>query len=436
MKIALKDIRPNPYRDFTRNPLKQSKIEELCASIKETGFWENIEVRKAPDGKGYEMAYGHHRKAAAELEGITEANFIVRSLSNEMMLRKMARENSETYGSNDVLSTIEIIAAVVKGYAEGTLTGTDVLLPKMEGYGAQNHLLRNAPSFILAGKEKPSALLYPYNALTVARYLGFLTKTDNPKEQKAQRKVVGAVNALELIELGELTFAQIKQYETATHMYDDTVRRLQQRKNRLEKEKADAERAKRDHEEAKANREKAEADAKRVREEGEAIRTRLAFLQAEDKAAKEAEERRRTKTIAVQREQIRERVQKEQRALDAKKVKEQELTTKIVLARKEEEAAEKEVAGTEAELERKAAKQATREYEGFITYSQTLRDNLDRFLSTESDMYDRLKKWINDPRVTDELRGLLQLSLRDLSARAANFNPFPVKPATSKDKKK
>jgi hypothetical protein len=429
VKIALKDIRPNPYRDFVRNPLKQSKIEELRASIKETGFWENIEVRKAPDGKGYEMAYGHHRKAAAELEGITEANFIVRSLSNEMMLRKMARENSETYGSNDVLSTIEIVAAVVKGYAEGTLTG---LQPAEDNDRADS--FRSAPFFARGRFTSENKSEHIYNTLSLAIYLGFTSKQKD--KVRPANKVVAALNALELIELKELSYKQISEYENTRQMLSETTRLLQNRKSRLEKEKADAERAKRDHEEAKLNREKAEAEAKRAREEGEAIRTRLASLQAEEKAAREQEEQRRTKALALKREQIRQKVQDEQRALERKNAREQELANRIVLAKKEEQAAEKEVAGTEAELEKKAAKQAAKEYEGFITYSQTLRDNLDRFLSTESDMYDRLKKWINDPRVTDELRGLLQLSLRDLSARAANFNPFPVKPATLKDKKK
>ena len=64
MILKLKDILPNPFRDLRANPLIEDKIVELVGSIHLTGFWDNVVVRKNADGK-YELAYGHHRLAAA-----------------------------------------------------------------------------------------------------------------------------------------------------------------------------------------------------------------------------------------------------------------------------------------------------------------------------------------------------------------------------------
>ena len=53
MKVALKDVLPNPNRDLTFNPYNENKIAELVASIQETDFWDNVVIRKSPtlDGK-------------------------------------------------------------------------------------------------------------------------------------------------------------------------------------------------------------------------------------------------------------------------------------------------------------------------------------------------------------------------------------------------
>lgn len=104
MKINLKDLRPNPYRDSERYPIHREKVETLKASIRTTGFWDNVLVRKSSDGKHYEIAYGHHRlEALRELvhEKLIEADFQldlpVRNLDDAAMIRIMANENVQEY---------------------------------------------------------------------------------------------------------------------------------------------------------------------------------------------------------------------------------------------------------------------------------------------------------------------------------------------------
>lgn len=101
-KILLKQLRPNPFRDLKHYPIHREKIEALKASIRTTGFWDNLLVRKA--GATFEVAYGHHRlEALKELvkESLIDEDFElelpVRNLDDAAMIRVMASENLEEY---------------------------------------------------------------------------------------------------------------------------------------------------------------------------------------------------------------------------------------------------------------------------------------------------------------------------------------------------
>ena len=115
MKIALTLIQANPHRDMSKYPLHQDKIDALVESIKDTDFWDNLLARPVAnlvDGiendelVGYlssldecdfpvEIAYGHHRLAAAEKAGLTEIDIPVKVIDDETMLKIMANENTK-----------------------------------------------------------------------------------------------------------------------------------------------------------------------------------------------------------------------------------------------------------------------------------------------------------------------------------------------------
>ena len=42
MKVQVKDIKPNPFRNLSNYPIDQEKVETLLASIQDTGFWDNL----------------------------------------------------------------------------------------------------------------------------------------------------------------------------------------------------------------------------------------------------------------------------------------------------------------------------------------------------------------------------------------------------------
>lgn len=102
MKIQVKDLRPNPYRNIGEYPISEDKIKLLVASIRDTTFWDNILARK---NNGYvEIAYGHARLASLQREesgyGMNaEVDIPVKILSDEMMIKIMANENMNDYDS-------------------------------------------------------------------------------------------------------------------------------------------------------------------------------------------------------------------------------------------------------------------------------------------------------------------------------------------------
>jgi len=101
MRVKLKDIEPNPHRNFHTNPLSEQRIEELRDSIRLTDWWENIVLRPHPKQPGkYEQAYGHHGLEAAKRESIETADLPVKQLDDIAMLRMMHLENATQRGNS------------------------------------------------------------------------------------------------------------------------------------------------------------------------------------------------------------------------------------------------------------------------------------------------------------------------------------------------
>lgn len=116
MKIKIKDLYPNPYRDMDNYPINREKVETLKASIKQTGFWDNI-VAREKDGK-IQIAYGHHRLTALReaLPWDTVVDIPVRELSDSTMIQIMANENMQEYSTSP--ATIDETVKVAKKFLE------------------------------------------------------------------------------------------------------------------------------------------------------------------------------------------------------------------------------------------------------------------------------------------------------------------------------
>jgi ParB-like nuclease domain len=168
MKIAVRDLRPNPFRHLERYPISQDKVDALKQSIKQTSFWDNLLVRKSPDKPScFEIAYGHHRLAALKAARIEEIDVPVRALDDTAMCRIMAHENMEEWGHSTAIEQ-ETVRAIIEAYAAGKIK-----LPTVNK-GTTRGTIRIAPSFKVNSDGEEFAQAKPsYTAETLAVFLGW-----------------------------------------------------------------------------------------------------------------------------------------------------------------------------------------------------------------------------------------------------------------------
>ena len=106
MRIKVRDVRPNPYRNIEHYPLNKEKIMTLTQSIERTGFWDNL-VGREVDGE-IQIAYGHHRIEALRLANgygyDFEFELPVKNIDDATMIQIMANENMQEWGHSLVVT--------------------------------------------------------------------------------------------------------------------------------------------------------------------------------------------------------------------------------------------------------------------------------------------------------------------------------------------
>ena len=168
MKIAVRDLLPNPFRHLERYPIDEAKVEALVHSIRDTSFWDNLLARKAPDNAGKkEIAYGHHRLMALKKAGVTEIDIPVRDLDDTTMAKIMAHENMEEWAHSAIIEQ-ETVRAIVEAYGDGRIK-----LPAVKK-GTTRGTIRIAPSFKAGpdGEDSPRGET-SYTADTLSKFLGW-----------------------------------------------------------------------------------------------------------------------------------------------------------------------------------------------------------------------------------------------------------------------
>lgn len=216
MKVKLKNVMANPFRDMDRYPIHPQKILQLKASINSTGFWDNVVARQSPDTNGkIELAYGHHRWTALmemanegatilidgkkkKLSMSTEFDWIVRALDDEEMLKIMAHENLDEWG-HDASIERETIRAVVKAFADDRI---DLAKPKAD---MPKSKMRYAPSFCFGLTPSAESAQRPYNADTINGFLG---------GTMSARTIQYTLQALCLMEKGHLSESDLSDLST------------------------------------------------------------------------------------------------------------------------------------------------------------------------------------------------------------------------------
>jgi hypothetical protein len=110
--IKLADLKDNPMRDFTIDPIDDSIVMKLKESIEQDGFWGGV-VARPIDGTWFELACGHHRVRAARAANIEEATILIKKMDDEAMVRVYARENASQRG-NSATALIGSVASAIR----------------------------------------------------------------------------------------------------------------------------------------------------------------------------------------------------------------------------------------------------------------------------------------------------------------------------------
>lgn len=140
IKIALKDIKPNPFKkEIDKGRLNEEQVEKLVEGYRQTTFHENLLARKTKDGE-VQLVYGHHRlEAAKRVYGPNhEIMLNIVDYSDEQMIIDMCRENLTQRG-NEFRNEADAVM-LAKKYLEGiTVQHLDSNQKKERGYHGHVH---------------------------------------------------------------------------------------------------------------------------------------------------------------------------------------------------------------------------------------------------------------------------------------------------------
>lgn len=185
-EVAISSLKPNPFRRLDEYPIIREKVDALAESFEATGYWGNIIAR--PVGKEYEIAFGHHRLIALneKFGGSKRVEVIVRDLSNEQMLKMMARENMEEWGTSAWVE-LETIRSVIEAYGKG-----EIELPAVADRTPEKHVRHVAMG----------ELQHPYTKATVAEFLGWTNSRSNSDTLQPNHACETAFRAIDMIDAG------------------------------------------------------------------------------------------------------------------------------------------------------------------------------------------------------------------------------------------
>lgn len=216
MKVAIKDIKPNPFRDLNTYPIDPDKVRELCESFEQTGFWPNVVGREVKNDEGeitgVEIAYGHHRRQAL-LEHYenkkpdkldSKVEIIIEELSNEKMIQMMARENMSEWSGN-IRVEMETVRSTINAFGSGAIT-LDRLFTD-EGkliQGQKAEYLRYAPA-VIRGLRLHEGADKAYTINGLAKFLGWTREGSRGGRKgiaysRPNKRMERSIQALELID--------------------------------------------------------------------------------------------------------------------------------------------------------------------------------------------------------------------------------------------
>lgn len=252
MRVHLADLKPNPMRDFSVDPIDDDAVKALTASIKENDFWGGVTARKCKDGT-LQIACGHHRIKAAIKAGLSEADvYVSRDWDDAKMLRVYAEENATQRGSTSTAVAGSVAAALkfLAKHGGGSSAGN----PADGSYAARNGIGWSQIVDFLDG-------IPGVNKNTVIEQLA------NLKSSGDYERILKDAQA-EIEKENKAALAELKRQEAeAARRQKEAEEAEQRQKEAEERRKAAQAEAKKAKEEA--DRKRAQADAQRAELERE-----------------------------------------------------------------------------------------------------------------------------------------------------------------------
>jgi ParB/RepB/Spo0J family partition protein len=201
-RLSQEQIQSIPLERLVDNPFQpreevaiDDELHELAASIKANGFQGVLTARPALDREGYfELAYGHRRREAARLAGLTHLPMSVRELTNKAMAGIAAVENIHRKDLT-ILELGRLFARMLdEGYTQEDIAGQ---IGKDRGYVVNRLRVARAPADVQQlVLEKPDSL----------RAVSTLVKVDNASMRTAM---------IEALKQGRVTTDDLPGYQTA-----------------------------------------------------------------------------------------------------------------------------------------------------------------------------------------------------------------------------
>lgn len=282
MRVRLKDIKPNPYRDFAVDPVDDERVEMLTQSIHDHSFWGGIPCRKLLNGD-IEAAAGWHRLCGAINAGVTHADLVVNDFTDDQMIKVYALENATQRGNTSLTIAGSVAGALRKCLEEFFIVNFD-----SEKRGGHNRDGIGRDAVLAKLKDVPGI-----GSAVVRQQLANLKESGH--YARIEREVAAVVEAAHEAEL-----ARIAEEEEAAREAEARAAEAERRRQAAEEQRlqAEAERQRR-AEEARVAREAREREAAQQRER-EAEARRVAAEEAARKATAEAEARRKAAEEAAQ----------------------------------------------------------------------------------------------------------------------------------------
>lgn len=192
MKVALRNIAWNPYRDMRNYRIDQKKVARLVESFAANGFWGGLIGRKV--GSKVEIAFGHHRVAALTQWGAMKTvDVTIQKLDDSAMLRAMLWENDAEW-SHTAEVDLEAVSSIVKAIGNGDIDLTPYVPVQGKGKG-----VKIAPSFVEVPREG-APMERRYTAAAISRWIN--AGSEVKVVGWSRRRVSRLLMVLEALEVG------------------------------------------------------------------------------------------------------------------------------------------------------------------------------------------------------------------------------------------